>query len=306
MKFYFALQYRRLKHYLREIGINPYITFVIVIIVFVLLSNRFFQKIAYAYYIYPFFAIAILNSFGNKKRNEFLKNCFSVNDFRKIRLLENLLVFTPFFLFLLYKQQFIIAFSVYVIGALLSLFNKVNKFNFVIPTPFYKFPFEFTSGFRKTFWIFLLAYMLTYISISVTNFNLGIFPLIITFLTSMSFYFTQESIFFVWINSEKPAGFLWEKIKTAIFYSILISLPISLSLIIFFSDRAFIVMIFEILGALFVVTSLLGKYAYYPLEISLIPGFAIGFSFLFPPLLLVIISYFYSNSKQNLDSFFLC
>ena len=220
----------------------------------------------------------------------------------KIRLIENLLVSTPFVLFLLYKQQYIIAFSVYAISSLLSLFNKVNRFDFVIPTPFFKFPFEFTSGFRKTFWIYLLAYILTYISISVDNFNLGIFSLIITFLTSMSFYFNQESIFYVWIHSSEPTGFLWEKIKIAVFYSILISIPISLSLIIFFPDRALIVIIFEILGVLFVLTSLLGKYAYYPLEISLIPGFAIGFSILFPPLLLAIIPYFYSKSKQNLGS----
>ncbi|MBK7030860.1 MAG: hypothetical protein IPH45_17355 [Bacteroidales bacterium] len=50
-----------------------------------------------------------------------------------------------------------------------------SRWNFTIPTPFSKHPFEFAVGFRKTFLAWLFAYFLTIMAISVGNFNLGVF-----------------------------------------------------------------------------------------------------------------------------------
>lgn len=302
MRFYFVIQYKRIIRILKEAGFNPFIAFCGIAIVFVLISEGLFHNVMYAKYIYPFFFLTFINSFGSIERNEFSKNIFSVADYKKIRLLENCIIAIPFFIFLVYKQEYIIAFSSFLIGAVLSFFNKVNTFSFATPTPFYKQPFEFIVGFRKTFWMFILGYILTCIAISVDNFNLGIFALIITFLTSMLFYLKPEPLFFVWIHSANSINFLWKKIKMACLHSTVLSLPIFLLLVLFFPDKAFIVIIFEITGILFVVMSLLGKYVSYPDDINPTVGFTLGLTLFFPPLLLLIIPYFYFQSKQNLQS----
>jgi len=302
MKYYFLLQFKRLTRFIKESGLNPYLGLLLGTLLFVALSYILFLKIGYAGYIYPIIALGIINMLGNIQRNDFLKNCFSLNDYKKVRLTENLIAATPFFLFLIFKHEYIIALSFYVGAASLSFFNKINRFNFALPTPFYKHPFEFIVGFRKTYLLLLLSYILTYIAISVDNFNLGVFALIITFLTCINFYTKPEPLFYVWIYSKKPGEFLRSKIKTATIHSILLSFPIMLFLILFNIDKTHFVLIFGILGVLYVITSLLGKYAYYPSDVNLTQGFVIAFCILFPPLLLIVIPYFYSRSKQNLDS----
>lgn len=302
MKFYFIIQYKRIYRTLKEAGFNPYFAFCGITIIFVLLSEAFFHNVMYAKYIYPFFLLIFINSFGSIERNEFFKNIFSIIDYRKIRLLENCIIAIPFFIFLIYKYEYFIALSSFLIGVIFSFYNKVNTFNYTIPTPFHKHPFEFIVGFRKTFFVFILGFILTCISISVDNFNLGIFALIITFLTSMLFYFKPEPLFFVWIHSANPVNFLWKKIKMAFLQSTFLSFPIFLSLILFYPSKAYIVIIFEIVGILIVVMSLLGKYVSYPTEINPTVGFTIGFALFFPPLLLLIIPYFYYQSKQNIQS----
>nr|NQU92480.1 hypothetical protein [Bacteroidota bacterium] len=272
------------------------------VLIFVALSHLVFQKIEYARFVYPIIALGIINIFGNINRNCFLKNCFPDTDYKKIRLIENFIAATPFFLFLLYKHEYILAISLYAVGVSLSFFNKVNRFHFVLPTPFFKRPFEFITGFRKTYWVFLLSYMLTYISISFDNFNLGIFALIVTFLTCLTFYTKPEPLFYVWINAGKPVDFLKTKIRTASIHSFFLSFPIMTFLILFNIDNTHFVLIFEILGILYVITSLLGKYAYYPSDVNLIQGFVIVCSIIFPPILLAVIPYLYTRSKQNLDS----
>jgi hypothetical protein len=302
MKYYFLLQYKRLYRLIDENGINPYLVFTVVIFLFVMLSDLLFQKIEYAGYIYLILAFGLINNLGNQLRNDFLKNCFSNIDYKKIRAIENLIIATPFFIFLLYKKLFLLAIVIYAFAVGLSFFNKVNKGSITIPTPFYKKPFEFTVGFRKTFWIFLLAYILAVIAISQNNFYLAVFALMATFFTCIGFYAKPETVFYVWIYSDDTTAFLLKKVKTAIAYSFFLSMPILIFLFIFFPENALIILIAEAVGIFLVITSLLGKYAYFPSEVNLIPGFFIALSIVLPPLLLVILPYFYFKSKKNISS----
>jgi len=93
-----------------------------------------------------------------------------------------------------------------------------NQLNYTIPTPFYKKPFEFIIGFRTAIGMIGFAYFLTIMGISVGNFNLGIFSLLVVFLTSFSFYAQPDSQFYVWIFSHSSATFLLDKIKIGIGY----------------------------------------------------------------------------------------
>jgi len=303
MKIYFSLQYNRVKRFLNESGVNHYLAFGIAILVFITVSHFIFEKVMYANYVYPILGLSALNMLGNRQRNEFLKNCFSIHNYRKIRLFENLISAAPFSIYLLYKQEFLIAGLMLLTSAIFSLFNKMNRFQFVIPTPFYKNPFEFLIGFRKTYLLFIISYILTGISISVGNFNLGIFALLVVFLTCLNFYAKPEPLNYVWIHAQSPKEFIKKKIKLASFHGFMLSMPIVLALAIFNPDKAHLLIIFDLLGMLYVTVSLLGKYAFYPAEINLSQGILIGLSVIFPPLTLIIIPFLYKRATKNLAQF---
>lgn len=301
MNYYLLLQYKRLSRFLKESGLSPYLGILILFTLFIILSHKIFQKIQYAEYIYPIIGLSVINFLGNIKRNKFLKSCFTIANYRKIRVIENFIATIPFALFLLYEQKYALTLGFIIVGIILSFFNKVNRFNFVLPTPFYKHPFEFVVGFRKTYLLFLISYTLAFISILVDNFNLGIFALIITFLTCLNFYTKPEPLFYVWCHSSNSKNYLKTKIKTAFIYSFYLSFPILVPLTLFNFDKTYFVLIFEALGMLYVITSLLAKYAYYPSEFNLIQGFVLAISILFPPVLLIVIPRLYSRARQNLS-----
>jgi hypothetical protein len=208
----------------------------------------------------------------------------------------------PFGLFLIYKEAYHIAFIFTTTVAINSQFNIVNNFSLVIPTPFYKKPFEFTIGFRKSFIVFIGCYVLTIISIKVNNFNLGVFSMLVTFLTCMSFYSKPEPLSYVWNYSKHPIAFLITKIKTALTFSFLITIPIALLLLFFNIDMAFYIILFQFVGMLYIVNNILSKYAYYPSEININQAFIVGASIMFPPLMLLTIPLFYSRAKQQLNT----
>ncbi|MFK7904984.1 MAG: hypothetical protein AB8B69_07665 [Chitinophagales bacterium] len=301
MKFYFSLQYKRICRHLQAAGFNSYLGLVLIVLLFFALSYAFFERVPYPQYVYPFLAWSVVNAFGGIQRNEFLKNCFSEKDYPKIRLIENLIAVTPFFLFLIFKQEYLLALSIHPIAAGISCFNKVNRFQVVMPTPFYKYPFEFTMGFRQYYWLFAAAYLLTIISLVVGNFNIGAFCLLFIFLSCLGFYSKPEPLFYIWIHAATPAKFLKQKMGIAVLYSLVLSLPIFLSLLFFYPDNARIVLLFEALGIVYIFTVLLGKYAYYPSEVNVIPMILITLSIFLPPISLAVIPYFYFKAKQNLQ-----
>ena len=302
MKFYFILQFKRYYRLLKEAGFNPYISSVTIIILFIIISEIGYSRVKFAELVYPLASLFLLFKLGNKTRNNFLKNCFTITKYKLLRLVENSLYAIPFFVFLLYKNEFVIALIFLLSSQALSLINSSNSSPFIIPTPFYKKPFEFIIGFRKTFFVFLISYSLAIISISVGNFNLGIFAMLTTFLTCVSFYSHPEPQFYVWIHSQTPKDFLEKKIKTATIFSLGLSLPLAILLAIFNIEKAHFVLLFEIVGVLYVINGLLGKYAYYPSEININQAFMIGASIMFPPLLLLTIPLFYNRSKTQLNS----
>ncbi|MGB0929695.1 MAG: hypothetical protein ACPGVB_02890 [Chitinophagales bacterium] len=302
MKHYLHLQSKRLYRHLQSAGIHPLIGFSLLLFLFIALSEMLFLKLSFAAYLYPLFPVSLVNLFGKVQRNDFLKSTFSTPNYRKIRIAENLIVTIPFVLFLFFKQEFLIAFVILPIAVGLSFFNQINRFQFVIPTPFYRFPFEFTRGFRQYYWLFGLCYWIAVISTIVGNFNIGIFTLLFVFLSCLSFYGKPESEFYVWVHSAKPSQFLFQKIKICILYASYLSIPILILLAIFYPDKLHIILLAEFLGISYLITVLLGKYAYFPSEINLIPGFLITISLFLPPFLLIVIPFLFLRAKRNLQS----
>ena len=287
---------------LTEFGLPPFLAYTLVPLCFLGLSIYIFSKSEFAEYFYILAAFGLLTKLTDKKRNEFLRSCFSKKNYTKLRLLENLIVIIPFTLFLIYQKSIILIPILLALATILAFINFNSNLNFTIPTPFYKKPFEFTVGFRGTFFIFPMAYLLTYISISVGNFNLGIFSLLLVFLVALSYYSKLEHEYFIWSFNLSPTDFLMEKIKTGLAYTTLSSIPILIALSIYFNSELETLLTFLLLGFAYLITIILAKYSVYPNEVSIPQGLLIAISLMFPPILIGVIPFFYFESKKRLKT----
>jgi hypothetical protein len=260
------------------------------------------SKSIYAPYIYVFASLFFTSKLSEIRRNDFLKFCFGNGQYKKVRILENLIVALPFVIFLVYKQHFYLGIILVAITILTALLSFKATYNITIPTPFFKKPFEFTVGFRNSFFMFFIAYGLAIIAVKVDNFNLGVFALGLVLLTTLGYYLKPENEYFVWSYSCTPAKFLLTKIKTALLLSFCLCLPVLILLSIFYFEHIGVLLACTFLGFLYLTTLILAKYSAYPEEIGIIQAimFAIG---LFPPMLIVVIPLFASQSVTKLKEF---
>ncbi|AZQ57299.1 ABC transporter permease [Maribacter sp. MJ134] len=302
MKEYFQLQFRMSNRKLTEFGLPPFLAYALLTISFVGLSVYLFSKSEFAEYLYILLAFSLLTKLTNIKRNEFLKSCFNQKDYIKLRLLENIIIILPFALFLIFQKSIVFIPILITLTIVLAFVNFNTTLNLTIPTPFYKKPFEFTVGFRNTFLVFPLAYSLTYISISVGNFNLGVFSMLLVFLVSLSYYSKLENEYYIWSFNLSPKDFLIEKIKTGLLHTTLSSTPILIALVIYFNSELETLLTFLILGFAFLITIILAKYSVYPNEMNIPQGLLIAVSLIFPPILIGIIPYFYFQSTKRLNT----
>ncbi|WP_160131465.1 ABC transporter permease [Kordia antarctica] len=307
MNFYFTLQFKRIYRHIDEFGVIPLIGFALLLALFSWVSEAIFKNISQASYYYIGIGLLLTLKLGNIKRTVFLQKCFPLETFWKVRMLENTLFVLPFSGFLCYKQAFIEIIIIHVGAIMLSFFNNLGIRSITIPTPFGKNPFEFVIGFRNTFWLFPVLYILTYIAVFVDNYNLGVFSLIAVFVCCMSFYSKQEPLYYIWIHSMTSKEFLNHKIKTAILFSSFLVLPIVIGLSLFFSlERLQITLLFTVLGYSFILLTIIGKYSNYPSQVHLFQTLAMLVCLLFPPLLILIIPYFYKRSIKKLNSILVC
>lgn len=301
MKEYFWLQYKMINRKLNEVGIHPAIGYVISVVFFVVASEYVFENIAFAKYLVLFTALSCILKMSETNKNEFLQTVFGNNKTRIIRIAENLIVTISFIILLIYHNSLSEALLLIIISVLLASYTFKTHFTYTIPTPFYKKPFEFTVGFRNTFYIFPIAYSLVYRAIAVENLNLGIFAMFLVFFIASSYHSKPENAYFVWVHSASPKTFILEKLITATKYSSLLILPILISLIAFYPEEISSIFIFLSLGLLFLWTIILAKYSAYPNKIN-VPEWIIIISCMkFPPLLVVFIPFFYMKSIKKLN-----
>lgn len=304
MKKYFTLQFKMTSRKLTDFGVNPIIGFCLLSAGFLGFSIYLFSKTEFAEYIFILIALGFASKLSEPKRNDFLKCCFKNAEYRILRWTESLIVISPFIAFLIYEKLFLSTVILTAITLLMRLVNFGRTLNYTIPTPFYKQPFEFIVGFRSTFPLFFFAYFLTFMGVLFGNFNLGAFSLLLVFFISLSFYSKLENEYYVWAFNDTPKGFIIKKIKTGIVYSSILVAPILIVLSIFFFNEIFTLLTALLLGYVYLVTIILAKYSAYPYEINLLQILVIGISFIFPPLLIGIIPYFYFQTKNRLYDIF--
>ena len=243
-----------------DFGLPLLIGYTLLPFVFVLLSNYLFEKTEFANYIYGLLAVSFVSKLSEPKRNDFLKSIFNKYNYKKLRILENIIYCLPFTLFLIYQKQFLFSVILNLCVTIIMLFNFSTNLNVTIPTPFSKNPFEFTIGFRKTFYVFPIAYFLTYISVTVGNFNLGVFSMLLIGITCFSYYSKTENEYFVWNYNLSSKEFLLEKMKTCLTYFSILSLPIIITLGISFFNQIDILIVFIFLCYAYLTTIIFAKY----------------------------------------------
>lgn len=283
-------------------GIEPLFAYIILSIGFVTVSVFLFYKSAFAIYIYLLAALAGIANLSETRRNEFLKLCFGDSKLKKIRIAENLAATIPFLIFLSCRQLFFPALVLTILSILLALVNFRTTVNFVIPTPFYKKPFEFTVGFRNSFYLVAAAYALTIIAVAADNFNLGIFAMLLVFAITLTYYTKPENEYYVWAYSLSAKRFLLEKIKTATLFSAALVFPIAVMLGIFFSQSIVLLLVFYLAGWAFLIYMIVSKYATYPNELNITQAILLVICIGFPPLLIFMIPYFFRKSENRLTS----
>lgn len=298
---YFKLQFNMCSRVFKDSGITPIVAFVVLFALFTGGSVYLFRFTSYAQYVYFMGALTLTGQLSDSRRNDFLKICFPEHKYYQIRITENLLLAFPFTLILLYQGCFWAALALPIVSVLLVFVNFKTSANITIPTPFYAKPFEFAVGFRNTFYIIAVSYALGIIAIAVNNFNLGVFSLLIVFTIALSYYSNPEDEFYVWVYSLTPRAFLFEKIKTAIVYSSLQVLPITISLILFFSGNIGILLLVLVVGWAFLICMIVSKYAAYPDQLNIAQGIIMAICIGFPPLLVVLIPYLFFKSENRLN-----
>jgi hypothetical protein len=287
---------------LREMGFIPSVAYLLIVGLFLAGSFSLFNKTDYAQYIYFVFPLLFFSRLSNRQRNDFLKTSFLERQYKMIRLIENLLVAFPFALFLCWKQCFLAIIPLFIISIIYSMLKIRELTHWALPTPFSKHPFEFSVGFRNTFYLFPLAYYLTAMAILHDNFNLGVVALIVVFLIVCTFYFRADNIFYVWNFNLSPSRFLHYKIKKALFYTFLLCVPILLSLSVFYLANTWILWLAFLLGNVLLATVIFAKYATFPDDIGIGETLLLVFSAVFSPLLFIMIFHFRNKAIENLNS----
>lgn len=292
--------YRKIK----EFGLNPFLGISLIIVSVIGFSVFLYTKTPeFAQYICMLIALSYVGNLSEFRRNEFLEQNYGTEKYIQLRALENIVSSIPVFLILIIHANYLSAFLLLALSALLSIKKIRLPGSFVLPTPFGKKPFEFIIGFRNTFIIVIAAYLVLAISCVVNNYNLGLFSLLILFVVISGYYTKPENEYYVWLHSKTPKQFLVDKIKVAILQTAIISLPLLLVLSFTHFEEIGVLVAAYLLGYVFVITMIFIKYSSFPNQISIASGIVIAMILSFPPLLLVCAPYFYFKSIEKLERY---
>lgn len=298
---YFSLQFRIFNRQLDEFGIRPVWGYLSGVVLFVGLTAYLWFSTSYAPYIYAVFGLSLTTLTADPGKITFILQHFSKSDLVRIRALENLLTVIPFITGLLVYGEWNMA-IVTLIGAMLLSFTSARPgISVVIPTPFSRTPFEFPVGFRDYLLALVFAAFLLMMAVIYSNANLGLFACAVVFLICMSFYRRSEPTYLVWIYNRQPGAFLFHKIRNAVVSAVLLLFPYVGVMLLVFPSYAWYVLFVIVLGSLYLVTAIIGKYAFYPSSMNVPQGIVMMMSFGFPPLLIVLIPYFYRQSLRRLQ-----
>jgi hypothetical protein len=297
---YFTLQAKMIWRRIGGWGLNPYLAVLLMVAGYVFLSEMLFSKTEYAPHVLLLSMVAMQMRLLNKNRNEFLALTFPANQFRIIRWVENMLIALPFIISMLIHAEYVEVLMAVAVSSILIFTTTKTRTSVVIPTPFAKRPFEFIIGFRNSYVLIVLAYLLLIGSYSFQNSNWGIVSFVFLTLLILNFFSKPEDEMFVWNYSKKPSQFLLYKIIQSLRQASLLMIPMIVALLLVYPQDYIKIISFLGLAFVYIITIILAKYSAYPNEMNVPQGVLIAMSLYFPPMLIVVIPYFYIQSTKNL------
>jgi hypothetical protein len=303
MKNYFFLQAKIIHRFAADSGIPIFFCYLAIPIGFVGLATVLFHKTTYAPYLFFLLSLISLQILSNTHRNEFLRITYGPSRQLTIRSIENLLLVSPFSIYLVFRGSWLLALII-LPTAVLYVFVEFRIRNArVFPTPFAQFNFEFNALFRKSLIPLLGIYALAFIAMKMNNFNLGAASILFLSILILSHLSKPEDDFFVWNYSLSPQQFLKKKLFSSLFNSMLLFAPAILSLAFYFPENTATLFLFFLLGEAMIVATLLSKYSSFPHEIPISQGIILALALSIPPALLVFIPFTFKRAQSNLSSY---
>ncbi|WP_158656141.1 hypothetical protein [Sphingobacterium sp. HMA12] len=302
MNNYLKLQYKLLTRHFKATGLPIAVAPLLLLGVCYLAHYLLLQYPVFGSYTLLLSNFQLLFLLTEKNRNDFLKNTFSTKDFYTIRLLENGLVILPSMLIFLFLGLWLYGVALIALAVVFA-FLIFKAFGKSIPTPFTKKPFEFIIGFRRSYLLIFILYILGAIGFYVMNPNLVLFCIAGISLTAVFYYQLPEPIFYLWNSRESPARFLLRKFRRGILQCLLFAFPLLLTYAFIFSSEWFNAVI-VLGGILFLLPfAITLKYVAYPREINFPEVFALVLCFSFYPLILALLPFYYFKALKNLKNY---
>lgn len=300
---YFRLQLHLFLRKFRSQGVHPVLGILILVLIFLLVDVSLLYKLTNGVYVFWALQVVLVFRASGNFRTEFLMQVFNKRDYYKIRVFENLVLGFPFFVGLMIGGYIMEAFAGLALVILPAFYRIPKSSSIVIPTPYYKVPFEFASGFRQSVFILFLLYILTAISPFIPNFSLGAVSVLILGVIPWSYYQKPEDEFLIWIHSNDPPSFLWMKIKTALKYTFLTQLPALIWLTAFFPVECYVLYGVTIFTSLCLILIIAGKYYSYPEPLSIPVSMIMFIAIISVALLPVVLIFFLTKSISRIKKY---
>jgi len=300
VNYHFELQLTRLKRWFAYIGIHPLAGTAVASLLFIVMAQVLFYKTSYAPYLLIGIGMSINIKLSEARRNEMMHLLHGKTTSRQIRVYENLIVATPFILYLLYETQWWMSIVMLILAVGSALLKFRQGINWTIPTPYRKLVFEYTRGFRKNLWLIILLYFVFGQSIAVNNFNLSMVCLIALCLLGMSFMMMIEQRFFIWLHRMSVRSFLLHKLKVSLIAVSILTLPISALMLYTYPGQWHLILLAYLIGLWYQGFGILVKYSSYPRELPLVKSILFVISILFPPLMVILSINYYRHCENKL------
>jgi hypothetical protein len=299
---YLKLQYKLLTRHFKATGLPIVVAPLLLLGAGYLVYYLLLQYPVFGSYALLLSNFQLLFLLTEKNRNDFLKNTFSKKDFYTIRLLENNIVILPTLAIFLFRGLWLYGVALIALAVIFA-FLVFKTFGKSLPTPFAKKPFEFIIGFRRSYPLILVLYMLAAMGFYVTNPNLVLFCVVGITLSCVFYYQLPEPVLYLWNSRETPARFLLGKFRRGILQCLLFVFPLLLIYAVIFSSEWFNALI-VLGGILFLLPfAITLKYVAYPREINFPEGFALALCFSFYPLILALLPFYYLKALKNLKNY---
>ncbi|TXF91742.1 hypothetical protein FUA23_00720 [Neolewinella aurantiaca] len=293
MKHYFQLQKTIIDRHLVAWGVRPWLGYVLGIGLFLGLCLLAYSRTGFAGYGILAVGGWLLGWLSGRERNDFLAITFDRAAYRKIRLLENSIVCLPFLVVLLAKGDWALALVQGGVGIAMSSLRLAPTSAFTIPTPFGAYPFEAAVGFRRFWWLVAVAVFLLVMGVRADNMQLAIFSYGGLMFLYLMFYSEPEPAFYVWIHADTPQQFLVRKLAVALGYQLLLAIPFLISIVFFFPEVGWSLLIGPVIAGLNLALILFIKYSVFPHPLNIVDSLALMTGLILWPFLLFLLPYYY-------------